>query len=277
MAQAEGIRDLGFLVGQTFGANSADPRMKNLLHESLTLYSGIKQLSELTNRTVSHCQLGVLQPPGCEYSYYYHSPSCNADNPAIEQIGWFGLMTLIDSVRMFTGPEWQPTEIGVMTAHLPGRSIREAFPGVQIRTSQPYSWIALENTLLGLPPSPSEATTTPSSPPRYESFATDLVGSLEQALLSYLQEGELSIELAAALCNMSTRTLQRNLKEAGTRYSNVLDRARFRAASQLLGNSAMNVTDIGHQLGYSDVAHFTRAFRRIAGVTPLAYRQQFMD
>jgi len=48
------------------------------------------------------------------------------------------------------------------------------------------------------------------------------------------------------------------------------------AASQMLQNPGMNVTDIAHRLGYSDVAHFARAFRRIAGVTPLMYRRQFM-
>ena len=82
------------------------------------------------------------------------------------------------------------------------------------------------------------------------------------------------MNLAVELFNTSKRTLQRRLGEMGTSYSELLDHARFRAASLLLGNPAMTVTDIGHQLGYSDVAHFTRAFRRIAGVTPLAYRQQ---
>jgi AraC-like DNA-binding protein len=102
----------------------------------------------------------------------------------------------------------------------------------------------------------------------------NFTGSIERILESYLRDDELNLEVAAGLCNMSKRTLQRKLTENGTSYSEVLDRARFRAASRLLGNPSTSVTDIGHQLGYSDVAHFTRAFRRIAGVTPLAYRQQ---
>jgi AraC-like DNA-binding protein len=62
----------------------------------------------------------------------------------------------------------------------------------------------------------------------------------------------------------------------GTRYTEVLDHARFHAASRMLDNPAMTVTEIAQQLGYSDVAHFIRFFRRIAGVTPAAYREQFM-
>ncbi len=94
--------------------------------------------------------------------------------------------------------------------------------------------------------------------------------------MTYIEESDLNIELAAGLCNLSKRTLQRRLTENNTRYSEVLDRARFRVAGRLLKNHGMSVTEISHRLGYSDVAHFSRAFRRIAGVNLLVYRQKFM-
>lgn len=95
-------------------------------------------------------------------------------------------------------------------------------------------------------------------------------------MLAYIQDPELSIEFAAFVCNTSKRTLQRRLTDKGTHYSEVLAHARFHAASLMLQAPGMKVKDIGYRPGYSDSSHFTRAFRRIAGVTPRAYRQQFI-
>jgi hypothetical protein len=163
MARSEGIMDLGFRVGEKFGADAPDPHMTALLKRAPTLYQGLRKASERVNRTVTHCRFGILQPPHCGYAYFYHSPSCNADNPAIEQIGWFGIMTLLGMVRAYTGPQWQPAEIGLMVDHPPNRYIREHFPHTRMRLSKPFSYIAMENAILTLPPLHDEAAIPASS------------------------------------------------------------------------------------------------------------------
>lgn len=274
-ARAEGIMDLGFIVGEKYGAECADPRMTALLNKAPTLYQGLGNASEMINRTVTNCTVGILHPSNCGCAYFFHSPSCNADNPAIEQIGWFGVETLLGMVRVYMGPQWQPTEIGLMIRHTPSRYIREHFPRTRIKQSQPFSYVTLENAILSQPPLRAETAISKSSQLDYQSLPSDFASSLEQLLLSYVKESALSVELAAGLCNMSKRTLQRKLKEMGTSYREVLDHAHFRAAKVMLQNPDFTVTEISRQLGYSDVAHFARTFRRIAGVTPIMYREQF--
>ena len=278
MAYSQGIEDLGFRVGQRFGAGSFDPHMKNLLRRSPTLYQGLLKASELSNTTISHCRVGILQPECSSYALFYHKPSCDTNNPAIEQIGWFGLLSLIGAVRVFTGPQWQPAEIGIMTDHTPCRYIREQFPDARIRLQQPYSYIALENSLLSLPPPPppDEASAPASSPLHYDPLPDNFADTLEQVMLAYIQEPDLSIEFAAGVCNTSKRTLQRKLTEMGTHYSELLAHARYRTACRMLQAPGLRVKDIAQRLGYSDSAHFARAFKQIAGVTPRAYRQQFI-
>ena len=274
MAQTEGIEDLGFRVGHQFGADCADPHMVRLLQQSTTLYSALLNASEVINRTVTNCRVGLLRSKNDDYSYFYHRPSCVAGNPATAQIGWFGVTTLIGMVQVFTGPHWQPTEIGVMTNRVPSRYIREQFPNTRIRLTQRTSYIVLENALLSLSPRNAEDTTPASAIGRAEPFSKDFIGSIEQVLYSYVQENKLNINRLASICNMSKRTLQRKLADTGTCYSRLLDIAHFKYASRMLKDSDMNVTDIAHQLGYDDMSHFTRAFRRISGVTPSEYRVQ---
>jgi len=274
MSRSQGIEELGFLVGKQFGANCVDPKMTALLSRAPTLYRGLLQASDLANRTVSNCQFGLLSPPASTYSYFYHRPSCRTINPAIEHIGWFGLMTLCAIVRAFTGPQWQPTEIGIMTNRLPGDCIGEYFPDARIKLSKPFSYIALENKLLKLPPFDKDAVSESKSV-EYQELQHSFAGSLMQVLRAYSQYKYLNLSLAAELCNTSKRTLQRKLGEEGTSYKDLLDQMLLEAATRMLQDPDISITEISNQLDYSDVAHFGRAFRRITGVTPQNYRQQF--
>ena len=151
-AQREGIEDLGFHVSHKYGANSVDPNMVQLLRHSTTLYSALLKACPLINQTMTNCRVGLFRSKHDGFSYFYHRPTCTADNQAIDQIGWFGVRILIGMVREFTGPHWHPTEIGVMGNRLPTQFIREQDPNTRIRLVQHCSYIALENTLLSLPP-----------------------------------------------------------------------------------------------------------------------------
>ena len=273
MSHREGIVDLGFRVGQRFGANSADPHLIDLLRQALTLYQGLTKAAELVNRTVAHCHMGIHRLPGRSYSLFYHKPSCEATHPAADQIGWFGMTALISMVRAFAGPTWEPAEIGTMTDHRPTNYIREQLPVTRIKPHQSYYYISVENHLLSLPPLSDETSSQALSTPGYEILPTDFVGTFEFMLLAYALERNQSIEFTASLCNMSKRTLQRKLSESGTSYSDMLAQARFRAACQMLQTPGSKVADIAQRLGYSDAAHFARAFRRVAGVAPRAYRR----
>lgn len=81
-------------------------------------------------------------------------------------------------------------------------------------------------------------------------------------------------EVAAALgyspsylSRLVTRHLGRSLTE------HVLGR-RTEAAKQLLANPQLSVGEVADQLGYSDPAHFSRAFMKATGLSPRVYRQR---
>jgi AraC-like DNA-binding protein len=70
----------------------------------------------------------------------------------------------------------------------------------------------------------------------------------------------------------SPRTMQRRLAEVELTYREVLEQARYDRAAVLLTQSDMAIAGIARRLGYSEPTHFSRAFRRMAGISPMEYR-----
>lgn len=78
----------------------------------------------------------------------------------------------------------------------------------------------------------------------------------------------------AALMNMSRRTLQRRLQEAGTSWLDVIEQARKQVACAELLQGEVSVTDLALLTGYEDTRAFLRAFKRWTGLTPSGFRQK---
>lgn len=102
----------------------------------------------------------------------------------------------------------------------------------------------------------------------------DFPGSVRQAIRSRLEEGFPDVGCAAGLAGMSVRTLQRRLTEEGTSYSRLVDEVRLGMAVRKVVAPGTKLIEIAFDLGYSDPAHFTRAFRRWTGVAPREFRRQ---
>ena len=81
------------------------------------------------------------------------------------------------------------------------------------------------------------------------------------------------IGVTADAIGTSVRALQRRLADAGVSYGRLVTEARFATAVHLLQRTNATVLNIALDLGYSDHAHFTRAFRRWTGVAPREFRR----
>lgn len=80
-------------------------------------------------------------------------------------------------------------------------------------------------------------------------------------------------EVAHALA-LSTRTLKRRLAAHGTTFSQLLDEARATRAMALLGDPHRGVEAVALELGYSDAANFSRAFKRWTRESPGRFRRR---
>ena len=83
-----------------------------------------------------------------------------------------------------------------------------------------------------------------------------------------------TIESAAGEASMSRSGFARRFKELlETSFFDYLTRLRMRDARQLLAATNLPVADIGERVGYQSDLSFVKAFKKMHGVTPRAFRQ----
>ena len=100
----------------------------------------------------------------------------------------------------------------------------------------------------------------------------NIQGRVREVLTRRLAHGEPSQEDVAELLNMSARTLQRKLCDAGATYKEILDETRRVLALAYLSTPHHTVSDVTYLLGFSAGSSFTRAFRRWTGQSPSDWR-----
>ena len=102
--------------------------------------------------------------------------------------------------------------------------------------------------------------------------ATRFVRDVQEVILHYLPTGA-PADLAAATLNLSRRTLQRRLTDAGCTYRQLLDGIRERHAACLLADKQLNLQEIAFLLGYSEQSAFNHAYHRWTGISPSEARR----
>ena len=63
-------------------------------------------------------------------------------------------------------------------------------------------------------------------------------------------------------------------KETGQNFSEILNGIRIEKAKELLKDPAMRIGDIAEEVGFLDLAHFSRVFKKLNGISANEYRNQ---
>jgi len=202
---------------------------------------------------------------------------CYSDVPIYKgdiQMELYRITSMIQLVQLASGPYWSPESIRL---NMPRNAAVNDCPIMRKSTicySQVDSAISIPAKLLKLPVQMDIPDSLAQGTEKNASQYAEYVDSVRQIIDSYALTGSMTIEDLAYLTDQSVRTLQRRLKSAGLNFNELNREARYHHARDKLRNSDLPVTEIAKLLGYSDAAHFTRAFRRWSGMTPSKYRKQ---
>jgi len=95
-------------------------------------------------------------------------------------------------------------------------------------------------------------------------------------LLEALPGGESSLEVVARRLAVSTRTLQRRLRDEGTNYQRVLASTREDLARHYLAKETLSSTEIAYLLAFDDPNSFYRAFHEWTGESAESFRTKLL-
>ncbi|WP_229506703.1 AraC family transcriptional regulator [Pseudoduganella rivuli] len=93
-------------------------------------------------------------------------------------------------------------------------------------------------------------------------------------MLREAEDAQPTLEELAGILNVSSRTLDRHLAKGGVSFRELSLRIRNERACELLASGKYPVSQIAYRLGYTDIANFSRSFRKLNGVSPTAWVEQ---
>jgi AraC-like DNA-binding protein len=101
-----------------------------------------------------------------------------------------------------------------------------------------------------------------------------IIDQVRNVIRKELRGGDPSLEAAAAHLGLSSRTLQRRLRENSTSHNELLDQMRKDLALRYMKEPQVAICEVAYLLGFSERSALHRAFKRWTGMTPSEFRQQ---
>jgi AraC-like DNA-binding protein len=99
-----------------------------------------------------------------------------------------------------------------------------------------------------------------------------IVALVRASISRNLAQDRVRLPLIAQELNVTQRTLQRKLQEAGLSFQQVLDQTRHDLAIDYLRQGQLGIAEIAFMLGFQEQSSFNHAFKEWTGLNPGAYR-----
>jgi AraC-like DNA-binding protein len=266
---------LGLEMGSAFGLAELGP-FYALLRASGNLRGALNYLvlfqSRLQSRTLFDSR---VEPEATTYSYRIEDAGIW---PRLQD-SEFAISGYANLIRQLTSPKWSP--VAVHFEHsIAGREdqLAQHFRA-PVLGNQLANELVIRNEDLDTP----FASAIPSEDKKLRNILEwhllDLMGpeatpsegfvSLTKDIISrWLGRIHVDCASVAAELKLSERSLRRRLTEEGTSFRELLQDARKERAKTILSKPGISLAVAAEQLGYSDTAAFSRAFKEWTGVSP---------
>ena len=204
-------------------------------------------------------------------------PECDAVQPQILIEVQFAF--IVEMCRRGTGEDrFGPSEMSLRLAHLDHRAEHARYFGCAIRLGAASNQMLFRSEDFARPfrtHNPQllsalipylNATTPPAE--------RSPIARARAVIAERVRGQRPTVETVSKELAMSTRALQRVLRDNGTSFRQLLDDVRNEHARAYLGATSFDDDEVAFLLGFEEASSFYRAFRGWNGVTPTEYRRQ---
>lgn len=267
LVRNEGIEDFGLFVATHTPLWQSEPELIGLLQSLPTLWIALTTFCRLTRQVSTSVPFGIVR----EKSHALLQRGQRPGTPGEDQAELYDLTLMIQLVQLAGGRDWVHPEVLVSEVNARRLSRSKEFEGVRIRRSEAFTCVVFQTDMLAWP---MNVLARPCGLQLPNLLADNFLDSLSAIIGTYLPDRKMNIRLAAEMAGLSKRTFQRRLGDLQLDYNTLIDRERLKQAQSMLIKPDIPVTEMAFNLGYSDTAHFTRAFRRWTALSPRQYRRQ---
>uniref|UniRef100_A0A832H9Z7 AraC family transcriptional regulator n=1 Tax=Oscillatoriales cyanobacterium SpSt-402 TaxID=2282168 RepID=A0A832H9Z7_9CYAN len=274
-ARSEGIENLGILVGQQTQVTALG-RFGTVVCQSLTLHEFLHKVLKFHSTLLTGEQIWLTEDH--DYLWLHHQYTV-PQHICTYQGQYYAVLMYLNAIRLATGSHWQPDELHLSGPHkLSGFLDLDFLGNTPIHFHQETNAIRFSKAMLSKPliHLATSSLCTTEETLRQTAPAIDFSESLSQLIRSLLPGGYPHLEVVAEAAGMSVRTFQRRLEDSNLNYSRLVEQIRFEQATYLLQDSTNKLIDIAFDLGYTDPANFSKAFKRWTGISPREFRNLYL-
>lgn len=103
---------------------------------------------------------------------------------------------------------------------------------------------------------------------------TDIIIKAKRYMADHYEDAELSLSQVANYIGLNEKYFtNRFSKETGETFSTYLTELRIQKAKELLRTTSFKIYEISEMVGYHNVEHFTRMFKKVTQMSPAQYRK----
>jgi AraC-like DNA-binding protein len=271
-AEVTRCRNFGLRLAEYQGLAVLGPILV-MMHGTRTIGEAMETLAEFY---VLHTSMSSVRAVRDEQGMVLTYDLGNASSPGEIQAIELGLANGTRYLRSICGTAWRPVVVQFRHAAPADWTMHKRTFGPSVYFDQDRNAIVLDRDTVMRPVTQLRRTAHRVLEAHLRTERAQMgalwVVNTQTIIRALLPFADSSLNAIARALATSPRSLQRRLFEAGTTFDELRDQVRQDLAVKHVQQSNLRLTEISEMLGYSQQSAFSRAVKRVRGVTPRQLR-----